>query len=404
MAWISASAAAVALALASPAAATYDLPTPTVSGVSVSLQARQAPTPSEADSGSSGGAESGGAPTAGVGAATTSTLRQAMYTVVVTSTLPEPVEVAVAQEFAGPVGALSGADALSTNPDAAVGTSSVGLEAGKLIWRFQLPPNGTLSLDSVAELAPGTDAPVSTVCANATASGQVLDCANDMPPASGSGASLPAWITGLGWWWLVLLGGLALIGFLAYKIPWSRLGHRLQVRSTESRYGLLPALLAVMLLAGGLFAGLALVGPTLTRTAANETSHGSGWYGERSALTLGLPTSDGVVEFTIHHWNCDKDATDQWCRATVELRNVSDTEQSWFSAMQRLYLDDKVWATPDPAATLAINGGVDVFGKVPAGVELTAPLAFRIALDAQPHRLELRENRFARGVYLNLER
>lgn len=400
MAWISASAVVAAtLALASPVTLATDATAPTMSGINVSLRAGQtSPAVSVATDAATGSAA---APQSAAEKASTGP-DPVRYTVEVTSSLPEPVEISMAQEFAEPVGTLTGSDPAAGIDPATTTPTSVAADQGKLVWRFQLPPNETVSLDSAAVLAVGQAAPVSTVCASNAVTGRVLDCANDAPTGGGGGIRWPAWVTALGWWWLVLLGGLGLLGYLATKVPWPRVGHALQVRSAESRYGLLPALLAGVLLVGVTLAGLAILGPTLRRTAAAETSHGSGWYGERSALTLGQTTSDEVVEFTVFQWSCGKDATDQWCRATVGARNISDADQSWFAAMQRLYLDDKVWASPDGPSNLAVNGGEDVFGKLPVGTDLTAVLVFKIGLDVEPQRLELRENRFARGVYLDL--
>jgi hypothetical protein len=216
----------------------------------------------------------------------------------------------------------------------------------------------------------------------------------------------PARVLPAAWPWQHILV-YSLAGALAIAIAWAASWWWRRTRPAPWRRGpyiwvvFLLALLAVAVPVG---AAVALLGARLTGNAGTDVpgTVDHGWTGQRRELTLGVPASDGAVEFTVYRVDCTGGGA-RACRAIVAVRNVSDRPQPWAAELQRLYISDTVWTSADPLAGATANGGMDVFrDPLVPGQRLLATLVFPLPTGAAPTRLELREGAFARGVYLRL--
>jgi hypothetical protein len=295
----------------------------------------------------------------------------------------DPIDVAVTLELPSGARVLTASDRGRASGDT-------------VMWWLTVPADAVRSLHSTATTA-GRQAAVSTACVAEVGSTRVLDCAA-VPDARPSRGAVAAWP------WRQIVS-YTLVSALAVGVVWAahrRRRHTHPGTATREPYAWVVFLLAVLALAVPLAVAVAVLAPRMPGASGVGARgvDGGGWTGPHRPLELGVPATDGAVQFTVYRLTCTGTGA-RTCTAIVALRNVGATPQSWAAQLQRLYTSDTAWVGADPTAGVSANGGADVF-KDPIGPRqrLVATLVFPLPSGAAPTRLELREGVFARGVYL----
>ncbi|MFI6760686.1 hypothetical protein ACIBF5_16290 [Micromonospora sp. NPDC050417] len=131
------------------------------------------------------------------------------------------------------------------------------------------------------------------------------------------------------------------------------------------------------------------------------------WVGRTTSGAIGATMRDATFEFTLYRVNCGAAVQQpagprpagQRCLATLAARNVSKQPQRWYAASQRAYGPSGNWVTTDEPATLALNGGRDIFAEpVPPSERMLVPIVFTMSGPEAPTRVELRGSVFSAGV------
>lgn len=271
------------------------------------------------------------------------------------------------------------------------------LSDGIVTWRPTLPPHSIVRLTTTLATPSAFARQVSSVCAADPATGRLRACASAVTGREALDSGTP-------WWrspYLLLLPGLSIMGWALWRYRDQRpRGHHAEPRRDLRRLAPLASVVAVLAVAAG---ALIFAKPFIRYGLAGRAYLGqAGWYGEQHRALLGAPATDEAVEFTVHRLLCTSGSTMD-CAVVAEFRNISPTKQAWYLGMQRLYTNESQWFQPDAEATIAANGGVNVFATPLApGKPVLATLRFSLPQDVRPVRLELREGPAARGVFLTL--
>jgi hypothetical protein len=296
----------------------------------------------------------------------------------------------------------------------------------EVTWQVQLPARGMRMLGTTLAARPPAATVTAPACAYAEDS-QAYDCATATwigPPAPAPNVTL--------WWqrdWLlvgvamVLLLGLAAVLFRRGLRRWrvqreksrpaepaaepitpaaarrrspAQWGVRPTKPATALVVGVAVALLTVTLALSGITGGQKV---TAMNPYARPTS--GAWLGRTMNGELGTTLKEAAFEFTVYRLACQpaNGAKTRTCLVTVGLQNVSGSTQLWHAGMQRIYLPNRNWVSADDDATLAANGGRDVFADpIPADGRRLVTLAFTVPTAEPPVRLELRSGAFSAGV------
>jgi len=308
-------------------------------------------------------------------------------------------------------------------PGASVATVSSGGSTGEteITWQLRLPASGMATVNASFRPSGGTPQAF-PACVYEKDSDRPYDCATTTwTPSTGIEAASGAW-------WQrpspFLLGGLAalvavlMLGYRRrYRRQERRTAHRRAVVGPAGRRIRLPrtadppprrrwrpstpmvsGFLALLLF------GLGVTGIRITTYGAEVLDGAnrvpSGWIGTPNTGGVGTLLHETAFEFAVYRLACAPSGPDlRRCVATVGLHNHSDAEQLWYGPLQRAYLPTGDWIGVDEAATREANGGRDLFAEpVPADTRLLVPLAFTVASELLPSRLELRSGAFSAGV------
>jgi hypothetical protein len=299
----------------------------------------------------------------------------------------------------------------------------------EVIWQVQLPARGMTMLGTTLAARPPGSTVTAPACAYASDS-QAYDC------AAATWVAPPAPVAHTRPWWqretvlvgvaAALLVGLAAARFRRGMRQWR--AHRRKTRPADEskpvappahpdaarrrsppHWGVRPTKPATALVVGIAVAlltvTLALSGVTggqkVTAMNPNARPTSGAWLGRTMNGDLGTTLKEAAFEFTVYRLACNSAgmAKTRTCLVTVELRNVSGSEQLWHAGMQRIYLPNGTWVSADDDATRAANGGRDLFADpIPAGDRRLVALAFTVPTAEPPVRLELRSGAFSAGV------
>ncbi|HCT78641.1 MAG TPA: hypothetical protein DGT23_19080 [Micromonosporaceae bacterium] len=285
----------------------------------------------------------------------------------------------------------------SQSPQEAVASDEGLVSPDGIAWTLELQPKQPRAISSEA-LFNGEVLSRSTICMTDPTTGRLLDCTSGdlMGADEGGGIQWGVWLAAL-----LFLAALAGMGYLVYRLR-ARWWPPLVKFAGERRSGLAVVVAGVVLI--GLAAGLFAVVLDRARDAVGgDGANGAmGWTGEQGHLKVGLPAATKTTEFTVYQWTCAGEEAVQ-CTAIVAARNISAVPQSWFRRMQRLHHSADAWSEPDVDATVAANGGTDLFASPLAPSERRlAVIVYKPADPKALTRLELREGAFSRGVSLEL--
>lgn len=300
----------------------------------------------------------------------------------------------------------------------------------EVTWQVRLPARGMTMLGTTLAARPPGSTVTAPACAFADDT-QAYDC------ASATWAAPPAPATNARPWWqreaLLVGGAVALLIGLAAALfrrgvrQWRAQRRRTRPaddpesaaappahpdaarRQSPPQWGVRPTKPATALVVGIAVAlltvTLALSGVTggqkVTAMNPNARPTSGAWLGRTMNGQLGTTLKEAAFEFTVYRLACESAGTakTRTCLVTVDLHNVSGSEQLWHAGMQRIYLPNRNWVSADDDATRAANGGRDLFAKpIPAGDRWLVTLAFTVPAAEPPVRLELRSGAFSAGV------
>ncbi|WP_020521547.1 hypothetical protein [Catelliglobosispora koreensis] len=312
------------------------------------------------------------------------------YSVMLQNTRPDPQTVMVTQSFA-------------EAPTTVSASGEAKVDGGGAQWMaVEVPPLQAVVLSTDAVFPSLSSSARTTVCI-AEPHGPVRDClVGDLPLAIAQERS-----SGPFPWTAVLLWTLAVAaigagGYAAYRwrdrwIP----GLFAWMRPRRSFLAVVAAAVALVVVSAGILGYVAkrTKSAVSTATGANSVLTTRG----QESLQIGLPAMAGRAEFTVYQWFCQNTETRR-CQAIVSIRNTASSMQPWHRRMQRLHETPQKWVEPDHDATVAANGGSDIFAApLAAGERRLGTLVFTLPDQEPLSWLELRDGAYPRGVSMNFK-
>jgi hypothetical protein len=330
----------------------------------------------------------------------------------------------------------------ATNPIGSTGTNEVS-------WRLRLPARSTTTLHTAFRTTTPGQSVTAPACVYGTDGTRPYDCATATwtGPAAAPATKVttaPAWrrppvllaalaaalaITGGGlwWWWRrrqrsgvapgrptpVRADAPSVAGGVGGPADRGTIYPRPAMPAAAGRRRRPPVWLMVGVAAAVLAGVVGAAAWTATqRVAAIDTTKqptSGAWMGKSVSGRLGVPLREAAFEFTVYRMACGTGDLPtakpggRQCLATVGVRNLTPSEQTWHGQLQRAYLPGGNWVAADEDATRSANLGQDVFARpVAAGSRVLLPLVFTVHGTDPPKQLELRSGVFSAGVRVDV--
>jgi eukaryotic-like serine/threonine-protein kinase len=138
---------------------------------------------------------------------------------------------------------------------------------------------------------------------------------------------------------------------------------------------------------------------------------GAGTVPSNRASGIGAPVRDGQLEFVLRSWRCGLERIGQpprvlrpqgqYCVGRVEVRNIGDEPRTLYEPVQKLFDTNDREYHADFRARLVIDNQT-LWEEVNPGNTVRGTMAFDVAEDATPERLEFHDGLLSGGATLRL--
>ncbi len=136
---------------------------------------------------------------------------------------------------------------------------------------------------------------------------------------------------------------------------------------------------------------------------------------EATVAKLNEPARDGKFEFVVKAVECGKttigtneyvtkNAQGQFCLVTINVKNIGDEAQGFFSSNQKLLnAQNQQYAADDAAGIYVDQNYSTLFSNINPGNSVEGVIVFDIPKDQTPITAQLHDSAFSDGVKVNLQ-